>query len=589
MKTLLIFSLCISLLIHGIALLCCADTVLFDMGAYESKMQEMLHIDVGVQQVHTVSIHAVDENITAPEDTNILKKTINSLVDRKVLEKQQEQIPQPFEDMSLTDASEKIPNVDYAVPQAESVQDFGMASKFLDALNNPHVPIVQAGHDAAGLIRVPERTRVGEVAGMQTAMAQHDQVSIVRDDRVTTFFASSNDADSGFFVSESKDTQEITPVHAVTPIFQTVGGWEHNMTRVSVAKGALNVRGDMAEFLDVGCEVYALPDSSEQVVKVTLAVKDTAHMPTMAKDVLLLIDVSGSITARDIDSMREEVANVLISLNEQDRFNIVLFSVVQVQLYDEFQPVNENTIQKAQSFINRLQGVRQTNIYEALMRVVPFLKKDSRVTHVILMSDAKPTEGVMSFKKIINDFTRKRVSNVAFFAYDIGKVKDPFLLDYLAYENRGAAFHHNSEHGDDDGLTLAERLKDYQSPLLYDVRIDEVVTEQGELYPRLLQHLYHDKSAEVYIKLAQPGSVGFTLGATDMNGKRKGLNVAINTEGRPTSDNANIANTWAHYKLFELISVAFQEGMDDQLDEQIDALRKRYGIAIAREIRRYLK
>ncbi|NIV32994.1 MAG: VWA domain-containing protein, partial [Anaerolineae bacterium] len=53
---------------------------------------------------------------------------------------------------------------------------------------------------------------------------------------------------------------------------------------------------------------------------------DVDSQQVIAKDVLLVLDVSGSMRGEKIDQAKEALSFVLDNLNDEDRFNIIAFS-----------------------------------------------------------------------------------------------------------------------------------------------------------------------------------------------------------------------------------------------------------------------
>jgi len=353
-----------------------------------------------------------------------------------------------------------------------------------------------------------------------------------------------------------------------------------------VAEGESRITGDLAEFLRVGIEKFHREGDEAVYAKITLSPNPSDALQPIPKDLLFLVDVSDSISRRDIDAIRQDVRACLERLGPNDGFNIVIFNVKQQRLYDDFRKVDEETMQAATAFLPKMGGSSQTDIYNALMNVVPFFKKSERILHIVFLSDARPTAGTRNFRQIINDFTQHRIGNIAFFTYDVGSAKNRFLLDYLAYENRGQAFH--KEKAYDVEQKLWNFLGPFETPLIFDLKIDDIQGDTREVYPRLLNHLYRDKTIEIYVKLDHEGTFAFDASGIMADGKLRTISCAFNTSGTANSNDVNVMRQWARYRLFELISLSFREGIDKQRQAEIDDLKDRYEIKMPRELSRYL-
>ena len=560
-----------------------SDRVLFDISEYEEKIRGILNVSVAHNILQFIPGQELPDTINTPEDTAVLKKSIEEIVDRKQLAQTLKAETQKFNSPQLADAQPATQPLQYQAPALTAARDFKMDVTGGTAVEDTLTPPELAG--GAPAVTVPKVRKV--TTGQFAAVISKERIKKEEEERsVPTFIAAAPGAAPAFFVREGTDGS-FNPSYANALVFQNdTLPLAEQLNAIGVGKGEIKATGTLSNHLHAQYAVFKLPDEDTEYVRIRLTPTEKMPVP-LPKDVLFLIDVSGSITPDDIMKVQFDVWNSLAALGPQDRFNIILFSVTQEQLYDSFKPVSAEAMRDVQHFIKRLGGSRETDIYDALMKVVPFLHAGERVTHIIFMSDAKPTEGERDFRRIINDFTRNRVGNVAFFTFDVGDVKDKLLLDYLAYENRGVAFHRDSFSLGDYHLDMV--MKAYAHPLFYDVRIDDVLLEGGELFPRLMPHVYEGRSIDVYARLPYRGALAFTVSGMDAGGMRRSMRVALNTDGSALSHDATIMAEWAHFKLFELISIAFREGMSPAINKQIAALKSKYNIIIPRELSRYLR
>jgi hypothetical protein len=412
--------------------------------------------------------------------------------------------------------------------------------------------------------------------------------NVVKDESSSAFLAVAPVNDPSYFPNEKASGVKVEPAFKSALVFQG----ESPVTtiqigEIAVAEGKSRVFGKLSELLDAGIETFRREGDEAVYAKITVAPKSSGDLLAIPKDLLFLVDVSDSISKRDVEAIRQDINSCLEHLNPQDGFNIVIFNVKQQRLYDGFRTVTAETLQAAQAFLPKMGGSSQTNIYNALMNVVPFFQEGDRVLHIVFLSDARPTDGTRNFRKIINDFTQHRIGNIAFFTYDVGSARNRFLLDYLAYENRGKAFH--KEKGFEAEHKLWRFMEPYATPLVFDLKIDDIKGDTRDIFPRLLNHVYRDKTIEIFAKLEHEGTFAFDVSGITAEGKRLMLTCAFNTAGTTTSADAEIMRQWAHYKLFELISLSFREGMSNDLEGQINDLKMTYNIKIARELSRYLK
>jgi len=127
----------------------------------------------------------------------------------------------------------------------------------------------------------------------------------------------------------------------------------------------------------------------------------------MAKDVLFVIDTSGSMRDDKIEQARKALRNMLDSLNEEDRFTIVRFSSDVSGYSDELLSASDRNLKNAEEFVDGLEADGGTDINTALT-TAPGLFTGSgsgneRPEEVIFLTDGEPTEGITDNDEILDN------------------------------------------------------------------------------------------------------------------------------------------------------------------------------------------
>jgi len=581
MRSLLIISIIVSVVFHSTLFYGFSGAVLFNMDAYNSKIQSLLEIGVDSRSIPLGERQELDESINIPEDAPILKETVEEMIDRSRIKESIQESSQTFDDKQRIKKTMAELQPDLGTSQSSVNEDFRLRTqkKISDKQSGRSVQkSVQSDY-----VVTPQRkksVRLGRASVEPGAESFERNVVNTR----STFYAGGGSTGESFFTGDAVANK---PSFKNVLVFQEASDESRlALQMIKVNQGKLKVSGDMRDYIGTEFIVYEDPVTKEHFIRLILTPRPDVDYSIISKDILFLIDVSGSISKDKLRRIKTEIEECLKFQNKGDRFNIVLFSVNQEQLYVQFKEINEETIKEAHEFINRIRGSRETDIYQALMNTVPFFALSQRILHIAFISDARPTEGVKDYRKIINDFSRRRIGNVAFFTYDIGKGRKRFLLNYLSYENRGDSF--KKDITGQEG-TLPYYLKQYNWPFLYNIKIDSIEGENLELYPKLLKHFYLNKPIELYAKLNRKGSLAVQLSGKDHLGVRREMFIALNSDVAKYSEERRIAQQWAQMKLYELISVAFREGVTKELKDSIADHRKKYRLRIAWELNKYLK
>ncbi len=110
----------------------------------------------------------------------------------------------------------------------------------------------------------------------------------------------------------------------------------------------------------------------------------------IAKDVLLVLDVSGSMHGDKIEQAKQALGFVLDNLNDEDRFNVIAFSTAIRSYAQDLVPAGERG--EARDFVARLDANGSTDINRALLEALSMADGD-RPTIVIFLTDGLPTVG----------------------------------------------------------------------------------------------------------------------------------------------------------------------------------------------------
>ena len=112
----------------------------------------------------------------------------------------------------------------------------------------------------------------------------------------------------------------------------------------------------------VGEEYYAL------LMVVPPAAKRMA--PSIARDIVFVVDTSGSMGGVSIEQAKSSVSKALGQLRPQDAFNIVEFNSYHHALYKTSMPASRHYINKAQAFVRQLDASGGTEMLPALRAVL---------------------------------------------------------------------------------------------------------------------------------------------------------------------------------------------------------------------------
>ncbi|XP_067861209.1 inter-alpha-trypsin inhibitor heavy chain H2 [Heptranchias perlo] len=172
-----------------------------------------------------------------------------------------------------------------------------------------------------------------------------------------------------------------------------------------------------------------------------------SNLPPLPKNIIFVIDVSGSMWGIKMKQTVEAMATILADLRPEDQFTIIDFNH-NVRFWNEhLVPATPIQIKDAKKYIAKIQPNGGTNINEAILSAIYILTEannlgqlDPRsVSFIIMVSDGDPTVGEIKLSAIQRNVRRQMQEEFSLFCLGIGFDVDYDFLERIAVENRGVA------------------------------------------------------------------------------------------------------------------------------------------------------
>jgi Ca-activated chloride channel family protein len=156
---------------------------------------------------------------------------------------------------------------------------------------------------------------------------------------------------------------------------------------------------------------------------------DASATRLVAKDMILVLDRSGSMEGEKFVQAQEALRYILNHLNSQDRYNIIAFSTG-VEIFSP--QLNQAVeIEAGLDWVDRLGAQGSTDINRALLEAAAMADPE-RITYLIFLTDGLPTEGVVDSQRILENFKANAPQDLRLFTFGVGYDVDTYLLDSLA-------------------------------------------------------------------------------------------------------------------------------------------------------------
>ncbi|XP_040857387.1 inter-alpha-trypsin inhibitor heavy chain H6 [Ochotona curzoniae] len=302
-------------------------------------------------------------------------------------------------------------------------------------------------------------------------------------------------------------------------------------------------------------------------------------LPPVEKNVVFVIDVSGSMFGTKMKQTKKAMNVILSDLQANDYFNIISFSdTVNVWKAGGSIQATAQNVHSAKNYLDRMEAEGWTDINAALLEAASVLNHSSqepgrgpsvgRIPLIIFLTDGEPTAGVTTPGKILSNVRQALDHRVALFSLAFGDDADFPLLRRLSLENRGIA--RRIFEDTDAALQLQGLYEEISMPLLADVRLDYlgglVGASTWALFPNyfggselVVAGQVQPGEQELGIHLAARGHKGKLLVARHSESATNGSQKAFGCPGQPTPNVAHfIRRLWAYITIRELLEARFQ-------------------------------
>ena len=304
------------------------------------------------------------------------------------------------------------------------------------------------------------------------------------------------------------------------------------------------------------------------------------QLNALDKDIVFVIDRSGSMAGEKIQQARDALHYILDQLNENDRFSIVGFDDVFNAVSDRLLPVNRDNLNDAHRFVSRLYDRNGTDIEGALQIGLQILNQSetragaSRM--IVFLTDGLPTEGITDYQQIVDLISyANQPIKARLHVFGVGYDVNTHLLDQLADQNGGSVTYVQPNENLEAVLSgFYERIA---TPILTDLTVEFDGITVSDLYPQHLPDLF--EGSTLLLAGRYRGSRADTAIIT-VRGNANGVQYSSKYEVELSSkqDMAFVPGLWATRRIGHLLDVIRVEGESASLVEEVRELGLNYGL-----------
>ncbi len=309
------------------------------------------------------------------------------------------------------------------------------------------------------------------------------------------------------------------------------------------------------------------------------APEDSTYGDPLPKDIVFVVDRSGSMSGEKIEQARSALQFILGRLNKNDRFSIVAFNDQILSFSPVLRVADADASNEARRFVDRVFADSGTNIEGALQTGLGILSgSESRpgaTRLVVFLTDGLPTVGVTDAALIADLIGRANSDMKArLHVFGVGYDVNTHLLDRLSSENGGSVTY--VQPGENLESVLAAFYGKIASPVLTGVEIEFGGMAVADVYPRVLPDMFRGSSLLLSGRF-RATSASATVTVRGMAGtEAREFHYTFPLDGSRRQD--FVPRLWATRRIGDLLDKVRVAGESAALIEEIRELGLAYGL-----------
>jgi Ca-activated chloride channel family protein len=285
--------------------------------------------------------------------------------------------------------------------------------------------------------------------------------------------------------------------------------------------------------------------------------KDDAKLPRMPREMVFVVDTSGSMSGAPLAKAKDAMRRCLRGLDPDDTFQVIRFSNDASSLGDAPLPATPENVRRGLDYVDDLSANGGTMMERGIRAALRFPHDERRLRIVSFMTDGYIGNEVEIFRLVEKHRGKARI-----FSFGVGDSVNRYLLEGLARHGRGAvAFVGLS----DSVARKVDRFYERSArPALTDVHIEVVGAEISDVYPRRLPDLFAGRPVLVTGKIRGSGDVRVRLSGRRGDGEAT-WTLAARIE--PDAKRPELARIWARRKIAHLSRLEVTQPSAELRDE----------------------
>lgn len=304
--------------------------------------------------------------------------------------------------------------------------------------------------------------------------------------------------------------------------------------------------------------------SGEHYTLLTFFPPETAVAQVIARDIIFIIDTSGSMQGGSMQQAKASLQLALLQLNNNDSFNIIAFDNDTELLFPVTHMASAHNISTAQQFIDGLSADGGTEMYRPLSNAL-MMKKDKAQSAKAIRQIVFITDGAVANEFELMQLLNSAQENFRLYTVGIGAAPNGYFMKKAAQFGRGSyVFIQNNR---EVQRKMSHFMTKISQPALTNIALtfDNQIHQHVDVYPKKIPDLYFGEPLQIALKSQVPiTSVQLTAETASTP-----FHQQLIIDDRQTSK--GISSLWARRKIEDLVDSLIVGANKDQVKYQVIA------------------
>ncbi len=280
----------------------------------------------------------------------------------------------------------------------------------------------------------------------------------------------------------------------------------------------------------------------------TLVIQPKAKYKTgdiVPREVVILIDVSGSMSGAPLRQAQDVARKIIDTLNERDRLNVIAFCSGTAKFADKPVKADWNGRSGALSWIDGLAAADGTELEQGVIEALAREPGADRVRMVYVLTD-----GFVGNDESILAAAKEHLGHNRIFPVGVSAAPNRYLLDRLAEVGRGFASYVTPSQEIDE--VVAALVKRAAYPYLTDLEIDWAGLDVCNVLPGRIPDVYAGLPLVLTGVYTKPGKATITVKG---HAAGRDVEIPLDVDLPAREDQPAVGYAWARARVEELMAV----------------------------------